>query len=368
MPSGASAQLSLASTGAGGRPMRLTRAFKILTEAASDILDIDAQATVGVRVGDTHPLFGACVCESVDIKPDGESRLAWIVTASYTSSDVSLEYGSAADNTPDPRTQSPEARYANWTMSTTTIEVPNWYWKKQGGAGWELAVNPAGDLYDGITMLQPIVNITIEQFVTRDQAYFAQYVGQVNSNSGKLGSLNLFPHSVLFRGLNSKPHTEQRGNSTWRGWQATFEFSYKPNWNGYLSENIGWDIAVPITGFNCKNTGLKNPDVEQGALTLELTDDTLGVIKGWPNDHKLNPGQANEKVRANVLISAPGAKASQRPSAQPIPLNLDGSPRSSKIAVGANDARGDGRGPVLIQRACTYNEFDMALLGLRFRS
>lgn len=365
---GKSASLSLNATGGGRRGLQFTRAFKILTDNPGDIESTDVQAVVGVAVGDLYPGVPAAVCDSLQLKPDGDSRVAWTLTATYTASDVSLESGGGSgggdDQTPDPRSQSPEVRPANWTTSTTTIEVPSWWWMPvdaQGNAGAaELAANPVGDMYDGITILQPIVNISVEQYVSGDQLVFSQAVGKVNSNQGRIGSLNLFPRSVLFRSIACKPHTERIGRRTWRGWLATFEFSYKPNYNNYLQAMIGWDIAIPITGFNCINNGLGNADVETGALALELEDESLGVIKNWPNP-AICPGLVGEKVRANVLVSPdrPGVKAAQRPSAQPIPLNRDGTPRNQKLPANQR---------VLIQRAQIYDAFDMSTLGLRFRS
>lgn len=359
----------MAATGGGRRGLRFTRSFKILTDNPSDIETVDVQAVVGVAAGDLYPGVPAAVCDSLELKPDGDSRVTWILTATYTASEVSLEGGganggNAGDSTPDPRSQSPEVRPANWTTSTTTIEVPSWQWMPidaQGNIGpAQMATNPAGDMYDGITILQPIVNITVEQYCSGDQLVFSPVVGKVNSNQGRLGSLNLFPRSVLFRSISCKPHTERIGRRTWRGWLATFEFSYKPNFNNYLNAMIGWDIAIPITGFNCINNGLGNADVETGALALELEDESLGVIKNWPNP-AICPGLVGEKVRANVLVSPdrPGVKAAQRPSAQPIPLNRDGTPRNQKLPANQR---------VLIQRAQIYDAFDMSTLGLRFRS
>lgn len=368
--SGRSASLSLDATGGRKGGLRMTRSFKILTEQPSDIDNIDVQATVGVFVGDLFPGIPTLVCDTMDLKPDGDSRVAWILTATYTSSDISLEDAAATNNnsdgndTPDPRSLTPDIRPANWTTSTTTIEVPSWWWRPvdpQGNAAAaQPAANPVGDMYDGITILQPIVNISVEQYVSGDQLVFSEAVGKVNSNAGRLGSLNLFPRSVLFRSIACKPHTERVGKKTWRGWLATFEFSYKPNFNNYLGRMIGWDVAIPITGFNCKNEGLGRQDVETGSLQLELVDESLGVIKNWPNP-ALCPGLVGEKVRANVLVAGniPGTKAAQRPSAQPIPLNLDGTPRSQKLAANAR---------VLVQRAQVYDSFDMSTLQLRFRS
>ena len=359
LASGASGQLSLNATTGRKGGLRMARVFRVLTEQPADIYTIDLQAECGVTVGDPYPGIPAAVCDSLDFKADGDSRLCWMVTANYNTSDIALESGSQNSQEPDPRSQSPEVRLANWHASTTTIEVPSWYWQPVDAAGNVGAAvparNPVNDMYDGITILQPVVNITVEQYATGDPLVFSSAVGKVNSNQGKIGSLNLFPRSVLLRNVSFKPHTEQVGKRTWRGWKCEFEFAYKPNYNNYLGIMLGWDIAIPITGFNCRNNRLNANDVENGALALELLNgDDFGVIKGWPGNAALCPGLVGAVVRANVLIAPniPGVKASQRPCAQPIPLNLDGTPRKNSL-------------PPLLQRAQVYDSFDMSTLGLR---
>jgi hypothetical protein len=360
--SGFSGSVALdAAGGPSGAGMRLSRSFKVLFDNPADIQGSDLPGIVGVFIGDPHPIYPFCICDTFDFKQDSDSRLCWLVTANYSTTVASFESqsGQNNDDQPDPRQQEPEARKANWTTSTTTVEVPTWWWDVNGVA--KPAVNPVGDIYDSVTMLQPIVNISVEQLVRGNPAFYAQHVGKVNSNTGIFAGITMFRHSVLFRGVTQKPHIERRRNRTWRGWSATFEFSYKPNWIGAPDENgvqmgyCGWDIVVPITGFNCINDGLNDPLVEKGALQLELVDDGLGIIKDWPANPALQAGTQGTKVRANVLISGAGFKASQRPSASPIPLNRNGTPRSSRLAV-----------PVLLERASPYQEFDFSTLQLRF--
>jgi len=360
---GRSATLSLDAQGGnggnGGMGLRYARSFRIIYEQPADFYSTDVRDVIGIQIGDSHPDQVLACCDSIDVKQDGDSRTCVLVTASYSVSALSLEQGGMDDNNEDPRSTPPDARPANWSTSTTTIEVPSWWWIPQNGpnAGRPmLCLNPAGDLYDGVTVLQPIVTITVEQYVSGDQTVFSSAVGKVNSNIMRLGSLSMFPRSTLFKGVSSKPHTEVVGKRNWRGWIATFEFVYKPNFNNLLNEYIGWDIIIPVSGFNCINNGLNRNDVEKGALALELTNDDVGSIKNWPNP-ALAPGLQGEKIRANVLIAGRGeAKAAQRPTPQPIPLNWDGTPRSSKLQP---------QDLVLVQRSQTYDAFDMSTLGLR---
>lgn len=347
--------------------LEFTRVFKIILDRPEDIGPLDPIAAIKSidqsfdGIGSPHPATIFAVCDSVSLAPDGDSRMVYTITVSYRPTQaISLENGGPDDNTPDPASQAPDLRPANWSTSTTTIEVPSWVWTPQWGANAGRivpTVNPAGDIVDGVTILQPIVNITVEQYCAGDQTVFSGFVGKVNSNIGRLGSLTLFPRSTLFRGVAFKPHTEMVGAKRWRGWLGTFEFSFKPNFNNYLNEFIGWDIAVPLSGFNIINNFGAN--VDKGACHLVMENDTTGAIKNWPANPQLVPDLVGDKVRANVLISIPtddGARASQRPSASPVPLNEDGTPRDPK----ANP-------PVLVRRYQVYDSFDMSILRLRFR-
>lgn len=356
---------------AGG--VQYTRVFKIVLDTPADIQTVDIIGAISSidggfdGIGTLHPTDPFASCDSVSATPEGDSRLVYTATVSYTPSDaISLTQGGNNDNTPDEREKSPDLRAANWSTSTTTIEVPSWIWIPQWGpmAGVPTpTVNPAGDIVDGVTILQPIVNISVEQYCSGDQTVFSQAVGKVNSNQGQLGSLNLFPRSVLFRSVSFKPHAEMVGKKKWRGWLGSFEFSYKPNYNNYLSQYLGWDIAIPLSGFNVINS-FAGQDVDKGACQLVLENDTTGAIKDWPNNPQLVPGLQNKKVRANVLISIPTdveTRAAQRPSASPVPLNENGTPRDP-------DAPMNRGGPVLVRRYQIYDSFDMSTLGLRFRT
>ena len=344
-----------------------TRVFRMLLENPADIASVDVITALNEvdggfnGIGTLHPGNPFATCSSVQVSPDGDSRHAFTVTVSYSPlGAISLENGGGNNTTEDNRSKEPDLRPANWSTNTTTIEVPSWQWVPQWGPNNGQVVpatNPAGDLYDGLTILQPIVNISVEQYCAGDQTVFSSAVGKVNSNQGRLGSLSLFPRSVLFRGVSFKPHAELVGKRMWRGWLGSFEFSFKPNFNNLLNAYLGWDIAVPLSGLNCKNS-FAGQDVEKGACQLVLENEGTGAIKNWPNP-QLVPDLVDEKVRANVLIKVStdgGTRASQRPSASPVPLNENGTPRSSK----ANP-------PVLVRRYQIYDTFDMSTLGLRFR-
>jgi hypothetical protein len=349
---GQGGRLTAGVVGQGGG-LEFTRTWRVLLANASDTWD--AITEIGVGIGDVHPQSNFAVCTSIETKPDGDSRLAWLVTATYSpTANSALENGSNDSDEPDEGAKSPELRYANWSTSTSTYETPSWWWIPRWGDddGQEKpAHTPAGEMVDGLTIVQPIVNITIEQFIIGDPTLYSQYVGMVNSNTRKIGSLEIFERSLLFRGVSFKAHAEQFGKRKWRGWLGTFEFSYKYNWNNAIKAKLGWDIGLPLSGNKIKNTGLGRADVDKQALHLELT--AAGAVKGWPNPTLVDAGQIKH---ANIMIPDLGGTVTQRPSAMPVPLNEDGTPRSPTASP-----------PVLVKRYQMYKAFDMTVLNLRLR-
>jgi hypothetical protein len=368
--SGASTTLALDAAGGG---LKAQRVWKIVFDDPDDLDATDVRVVIGVTIGSTLGGNNFCVCDSIDVKPDGDSRHSYIITASYSSQPLSLVTGGFEINTPenptgggnaDPRSQEPNVRKANWSTDVSVIEMPTWHWRPQWPVNAPnvgqivMAVNPVGDLYDGVTTMQPIVTIKVEQTQPNDPNAFALNVGQINSNQINLGALRCPPRSVMLKGISATPHAEIVGNRRWRGWKANYEFVYKPGFNSYIASQggngfIGWDIAIPVSGFNVKNVaGAQNRnDVEKGSLALKLTNDSVGSIANWPNP-AIEPTLVGEKSRANVLVAAPDAKAMQRPSAQPVALNFDGTPRKTSLDP-------------LVQVCQVYPDFNMANLRLR---
>jgi hypothetical protein len=139
------------------------------------------------------------------------------------------------------------------------------------------------------------------------------------------------PHTLMFRGVSSTPVVESWGGLTYRGWTSTYDFAYKPNktkvFAGVLELviELGWDIAVPQSGLNVlcfAPPGAANQD--PFGQPLKMDDDTRHVDDPLALPNGLAAG---EKARAMVRIPI-GQKFSQNPSASPIPLNDDGTPRA----------------------------------------
>jgi hypothetical protein len=124
-----------------------------------------------------------------------------------------------------------------------------------------------------------------------------------------------------------QPVVESHGAALYRGFKRTYEFAIKTNG--------GWFIDQLIEGFNIKNDGVNQAGVDNGALNLKIVNEE---IVGWPNAPELADDSQGKKMRARVLISAPEGAVTQRPSAQPVALNRDGTPRDVENPPGGEDA------------------------------
>lgn len=329
------------------------RVFKIVLNSPGELFDI--QSECDVYIGDAHPYNSALYCTAYDAQFDGNSRMVVICTFTYQAS-----AGVGSQNS-DPKQSPPDVRPANWSISTSLVEVPVNEWKRIGGPqtndddGWVIPKNPAQDLYEGITKLEPLVTITIEQFELVDPTRHCMYAGAVNSEQVTLGTLQCPARSVMFRGVQCRPHVETYGESgVARGWLATYEFAYRQNYVPSIGESIGWDRAEPQVGFNVinKESALGGGDNERGALALAHSN---GRIADWPDDPSLAEGTEDQKVRAMVLVfEYEDGGASQRPSALPVALNDDGTPRSRTATP-----------PVHVYRYQVYPDINFSMFNIR---
>lgn len=313
-----------------------TRAWKVLLAAPGEPLNINE--VTGVSIGTPYSQSNPIPCVSIEGRPDGESRLVKIITATYRATP-------GVDPGVDPKTITPTARPALYSMSTSLQEIAAWGGKYVTGSSsgsWSPAVNPVGDIVDGISRLEPVVNIQIEQYSATDQSALLGYVGYVNSQSFTFSSLSIGMHCCMLQGLTTQPVVEQFGEAIFRGFKISFTFAVRAHYtitrNG--SEAIGWDMAVPQVGFNIINSGLGNSSVDQQSLCLAHD---LGVVK---TPLALVSGTSGQKARAMVTVPATEqGKMLQRVAAAPVALNDDGTPRSAT----ANPK-------VLINRLCTQPE------------
>lgn len=339
-----------------------TRVFRVMMSEAGEYLDI--QGACGIQIGDRHPSNTEIFCQSFSAAYEGDSRMVIVCT---------FQYGTKATSSggQEPSLLTPDVRPANWTTSTSLMEVPVYAWYQinfNGAPAWNdpgPAVNPVGDRYDGVTRLEPIVTINIEQYEPLDPTRHVLHAGSVNSNAFTLGSLQCPRASVMFRGVQTKPHVEAFGSAIWRGWMASYEFAFRRNRVAYIhyggqrytDQDIGWDMAVPLTGFNVRAFNPAAPAANQDAFgqPLKHVGKIVTPLALFENV------AAGDKVRAMVKVfEYENGGASQIPSAQPVPLNFDGTPRK---VVRDN---GEFAYPVLIERYRVAPEIDFTqALGLR---
>jgi hypothetical protein len=176
------------------------------------------------------------------------------------------------------------------------------------------------------------------------------YCGYVNSDTFTFSNLSVGVHCCMLQSISSTAVVEQFGNVTFRGFKVTFGFAVRAHWTitrqGFQA--IGWDMAVPQTGFNIFNSGTGRSDVDQKALALQHRGGKVSVT-GANNAVVLADGLVNTRTRAMVTVPASeDGGYVQRPSAQPVALNDDGTPRNT-----ANFSMVE---KVLINRICIQPE------------
>lgn len=324
------------------------RVFRVITDVPG--ASVDVQTLCGVKIGDVHPSNPNIFCSSFGVQYDGDSRVVLLCT---------FNYRSEAAASGDPQNQEPGTRAANWTTSTSLIDTPVYAWRprlseSEWGATLLPAVNPAGDMYDGIAQLTGMVNISITQEFSTDPTTFNQYSGYINDEEITLGSLVMAPHTVMFRGVQSQPYVETWGNIFFRGWRSTYEFAYKKNQTKIavpgpantfteIPVDLGWDIAVPASGFNVKAFDPNAPNNDDDVFGQPLrhgdaqsADANMrqyaGVVIPPAGGGYLLPASvsAGDRVPAMVKVFSyeNGDKGcSQARASSPIPLNPDGRPR-----------------------------------------
>lgn len=314
-----------------------SRSFRVVKSSPSEV--VNYESLTGVFIGSRHPSNSDLACVSYDSRFDGDSRMVVLVTFRYEPRQNS-----------DGNDQPPGARPANWSLSAATSEAPVTSWARRQSdlpAAWGAfgeAANPLGDIYDGVTTLRPLVRITISQWVPEDPTLHAEHVGSINEEDISLKSLLIRPHQLLFSSMDATPAVESFSGVTYSGWRAEYEFLFKRNYQRVWLDpgpapvdgvSIGWDIAVPQTGFNVRAFDPDGAGASDDIFGQPLKHGEKGtkyygkIVPPDAGGYELPDGVAvGSKARAMVLVfSHQGGGSSQTPSAQPIPLNDNGRPR-----------------------------------------
>lgn len=304
------------------------RVFRVILDSPTELINIEE--TCGVRIGDELRPGAKIYCTSFDARYENNSRLVLLCTFRFRTT-------AGSDPTADPKQQAPDVRPPNWTTSTSLIESPLYTWRRLSFPFPFLqydaeapATNPVGDIYDGVTRLVPMITISATIFVVNDPTVDNENAGKLNRGEHTLGSLKMPPHTMMFRGVQCQPAVESWGGLVYRGWNATYEFAYKKNLTkisvaGDEKEiSLGWDIAVPQSGFNVKTFVPPGDAAVDDPYGQPLKFDDDGAISdpvALPDDLA-----ADQKARAMIRVPLKD-KSSQAPSASPIPLNDNGRPR-----------------------------------------
>jgi hypothetical protein len=330
----------------GGRfADRATRVYKVILNSPAESWDIST--AVGVEIGDNYNKDAGTgpPCVSIDMKAEGESRVSRIVTVTYqttagsgTTGALSGGGGGGGSTAQDPRTQSPSVRPPNYSLSSSLQQVPAVGGAKYMQNGWVTGTltNSVGDRIEGLTRLEPVVNLQIDQYSTTDQSHLLQYTGYVNADTITFSGATIKPHTIMLQSINAKPHVEVFGGSTFRGFLVSFVFTYRTHYSNdvtYGDKQLGWDQPVVNSGFNVLNgpsTVDSTVEIEHLALKHKNKKVAFPYALGTP---------VGTKVRASIIIpaSSEGSTATgttgmaQRPSAQQVLLNENGSPRKRTL-------------------------------------
>jgi len=336
------------------------RVFRVVLNAPGEVFDI--QQYCQVNIGDVHNYNTNLFCVSFDARFDGDSRMVILCTFQYQTTASQ----SNSQDQKDPKQTPPDIRPADWTTIASMIEVPVYTWTLLNPAtGAPVGVpvvpqNAAGDRFDAISRYEMMVTISVQHWESNDPTNNIFFVGHVNDRDFTIGSLICKPHTLMFRGISNQPAVESWGGQHYRGWNSTYEFCYRSNfvkglWNGFgnplVDASIGWDIAVPQTGFNCLAFAPGGALPEQDIFGQPLKHEDGKIV----DPEQLPDGIAvGERVRAMVKVfDYEAGGASQLPSAQPIALTETGQARKS-FGPDAADP------PVIIQRYSIYTEIDFA--------
>lgn len=304
------------------------RQFKVILNSPDETWNVDEY--IGIAIGDPYSETNQIPCVSFEARADGDSRMVRIVTFRYRSTPGGVDGSGGGGVGGDPRLQPPASRPALYQLSSSLQEVPavGGGVLLQGGFTEKSAfATPVGDVQEGLTKLEPVINLQITQYSYTDQSGLLQYSGFVNSDQFLFSAHAVPIHCCMFNGLSVSPYVE----SGFRGFQLQFQFTFRWNkctgveYNG--DAPLGWDQPVVLSGYNILNTGLGSASVEQEHLLYKLDNDDSGFLA-----EPLTLGRPNQKVRAQI----PGQEDSsgrmrQHAAASPVLLNKDGSPRSRSL-------------------------------------
>ena len=411
-----------------GSALQYTRAWKLVKTSRNEAYD--ATATVGVDVGSALPGVPGVFCTNLTDSPDGDSLMVRRITASYSSPKNSGRRPNQNLGV------APWLRSAVTTMDATGESIPaqQYILDPLAADGTEaskrsLAVQPTGELIDGLTRPDPTIRFQISQFETSDPTTKCQYLHGLNKLAVVIGGVVFPPRSLILNGISARPQTETFAGVETTGWTVTYSVAFRRNTQRVLINidpatgvaiddtlddvDIGWDIAVPLRGLNCVNLIPIDYPIEPYALSLLSNEEgvVLGGKDGVDPANEVGPirvfvrnstdtndteksvyfagtefqtidgkgvvidalSSRGQICRAMVTNPTTSGGMTQKPTASPIPLNPDGSPRGRYRPDGFLPEDDEyyfagtkvAKDAVLCYRRGVNDSFDFALLGVR---
>jgi hypothetical protein len=322
------------------------RIFRIIRNTPDEFIDLPTAC--GISVGDPHPnpQLSLLYCTNYQAQVEGEGRMVILATFTYEIQNpfAGEDGGTGSGGSGGRLALNPQIRKADWSFSSSLMEVPVYTWRRvtdgSGAVGTVVpAANAAKDQYDGVTKVEPIVTISIQQFETLDPTRYLQHLGKTNDKTVKIGSLDCTRRTLMFRDLQFKSTSEQYGALLYRGWDVTYQFAYRRNrqvgiWYGSIfgggagssgDVDAGWDMAIPESGINviAFNPADAGTDREPYGQPLDMLDGKVKTPLALPPNVA-----AGDKVRGMIkVMDYQEGGASIAPCGLPIPLNDDGRPR-----------------------------------------
>lgn len=420
--------------------IKYTRTWKVVKATRNESYNVPA--LIGVDTGSQWPGGGEVYCTNITDSPDGDSMMVRIITATYASPANAAgggggggggKSGGGSSSRQPGRDigQAPNVRPAVVTIDSSyeMTSEPAWYHRPGVSADRVIATQPTGELVSDLTMPQPTATITVAYFTTNlsPVASFAvARCGYVNSVDWTVQGKIFAPRTVMLRSVSARPCTEEWGGTTYKGTNWTYTFAWRQNYQYVLDTldadgvatsdsqtalDIGWDIAVPLRGMNCKQEMSATYPCDPFAINL-LRDEN-GIVFGAAQaaPPAVGPGEGPIRVvlynntwrtayysgttfldlqRQNIwgngnsrgkigkaMTVSPTTHGgfSQSPSSQPIPLNPDGTPRARYAPDGAVPADADylfrgkiksAANAVLSYRRGIYPSTDFNALGIRW--
>lgn len=362
--------------------IKYTRVWRVVKSTRDEVFDVPA--ATGVDIGSLYPGSTNIYCTDISQAPDGDSLMAVIATANYSTPRGGSGSGGKPP-TPD-LSLAPILRPATITMSASaeTIDAQQYILDPLAAAGTPaadrgLAVQPTGEIISGLKRPATSVTFTISQWEAVNPTLKAQSAGTVNDADVVIAGATFQKRSLYVESVAYSPKTETWQGTQYDGWQVTYSLKFRSNIQRVLVNidsatgvatddvmddvDIGWDQAIPLRGLNCLNTMTTTYPVDQFAFSF--IKDAEGIRFGDP----WSPGDPTTKDRGAVrlfvnglpksawwagtlfdpqfpngvtefvaiegkvvraMVSSPTSEGgfSQSPCSQPIPLNPDGTPRA----------------------------------------